>query len=37
MNLKLKKKEFFDSLTEEDEKKFFGIPVNEEVCKQLRK
>ncbi len=36
MNLKQKKKEFFDTLNEDEEKKFFGELVNEEMQKNLR-
>jgi hypothetical protein len=37
MNLKQKKKEFFESLkNEEDEKKFFGVPVNEEIYGKVK-
>lgn len=44
MNLKLKRNEYFflfyifrflKSLNEEEEKKFFGIPMNEEISKIL--
>ena len=36
MKLKDKRQIFFEALSDEEEKKFFGTPVNEEISSEFR-